>query len=199
MSTSDNIFPIFDRLVQRDEKERLLNQKGVVLWLTGLSGSGKSTIAIGLEQKLFAEGFLTQLLDGDNIRNGINNNLSFSDSDRKENIRRIAEISKLFLNCGVICINCFVSPTKEIRKTAKDIIGYDFIEVYINTSLEICEQRDVKGLYQQARAGKIKDFTGISSPFEAPEAADIEIKTENKSIEESVNELYTKIIDRIKK
>lgn len=198
MSKENHIHPIFDRIVQREAKEKMLKQKGIVLWLTGLSGSGKSTIAIGLEKKLFENGFLTQVLDGDNIRTGINNNLSFSDDDRIENIRRIAEVSKLFLNCGIICINCFVSPTKSIRQSAKNIIGEDFMEVFINTPIELCELRDVKGLYKLAREGKIKDFTGINAPFEAPENADIEIKTENKSIEESVQELYQKIIERIK-
>lgn len=199
MSVGNNIHPIFDRVIQKSEKENLLNQNGIVIWLTGLSGSGKSTIAIGLEQKLFNEGYLTQVLDGDNIRAGINSNLGFSDADRIENIRRIAEVSKLFLNCGIVCINCFVSPTIAIRKQAREIIGDGFIEVFINTPIEICEQRDVKGLYKKARAGEIKDFTGISSPFEAPQTAEIEIKTENKSITESVEELYKKVIGLIKK
>ena len=199
MSVGNNIHPIFDRVIQKSEKENLLKQNGIVIWLTGLSGSGKSTIAIGLEQKLFNEGFLTQVLDGDNIRAGINSNLGFSDDDRIENIRRIAEVSKLFLNCGIVCINCFVSPTIAIRKQAREIIGDGFIEVFINTPIEICEQRDVKGLYKKARAGEIKDFTGISSPFEAPQTAEIEIKTENKSITESVEELYKKVIGLIKK
>lgn len=199
MSVGNNIHPIFDRVIQKSEKENLLKQNGIVIWLTGLSGSGKSTIAIGLEQKLFNEGFLTQVLDGDNIRAGINSNLGFSDDDRIENIRRIAEVSKLFLNCGIVCINCFVSPTIAMRKQAREIIGDGFIEVFINTPIEICEQRDVKGLYKKARAGEIKDFTGISSPFEAPQTAEIEIKTENKSITESVEELYEKVIGLIKK
>lgn len=185
-----NIYSVFDELLPRSAKERLLNQKAKVLWLTGLSGSGKTTIAKHLEKELHKEGFLTQLLDGDNIRTGINNNLGFSEADRTENIRRIAEVSRLFLNCGVITINSFVSPTIAIRKQAKDIIGEeDFIEVFIDTPLEICEQRDVKGLYKKARAGEIKDFTGISSPFENPKNPDIIVKTENKSVEESAKEI----------
>lgn len=193
-----NIFSVFDEILDRSVKENLLNQKGIVVWMTGLSGSGKTTIAIALERLLNQKGFLTQILDGDNIRSGINNNLGFSDSDRTENIRRIAEISKLFLNCGIITINCFVSPTKEIRAQAKQIIGADdFIEVFINTPLEICEQRDVKGLYAKARKGEIKDFTGIDAPFEAPENSFIDIKTVNKSPEDSAKELYTNILSQI--
>ena len=151
----ENIHPIFDRLLQRIDKEDLLQQTAKVIWLTGLSGSGKSTIAQHLEKILHANGNLTMLLDGDNIRSGINNNLSFSDADRIENIRRIAEVSKLFLNCGIITINSFVSPTNEIRKMAKELIGEnDFLEIYINAPLEVCEARDVKGLYKKARADR---------------------------------------------
>jgi len=194
-----NIHPIFDRILTREEKENLLKQNSMVIWMTGLSGSGKSTIAIGLEKKLFERGILTQVLDGDNVRTGINKNLGFSEEDRTENIRRIAEVSKLFLNCGIVCINCFVSPTIEIRANAKKIIGNDFVEVYINTPIEECEKRDVKGLYKKARAGEIKDFTGINAPFEAPTHPDIEIKTVGKTIDESVNELLNLILQKIKK
>ena len=194
-----NIHPIFDQILSREEKENLLKQKGLVIWMTGLSGSGKSTIAIGLEKKLFEKGILTQVLDGDNVRTGINNNLAFSEEDRTENIRRIAEVSKLFLNCGIVCINCFVSPTIEIRSNAKKIIGNDFVEVFINTPIEECEKRDVKGLYKKARAGEIKDFTGINAPFEAPTNPDFEIKTVGKTIDESVNELLNHILQKIKK
>jgi len=196
----ENIHPIFDKILGRGEKESFLNQRSKVLWFTGLSGSGKSTIAEHLEKKLFNEGYFIQLLDGDNIRTGINKNLGFSIEDRNENIRRISEVSKLFLNAGVICLNSFVSPTIEIRNAAKEIIGEkDFIEVFINTPLEICEQRDVKGLYKKARAGEIKGFTGIDSPYEAPVNPDVEIKTENQSIEESVDQVYNKIIGHIQK
>lgn len=200
MKNQENIFPIFDQIVGRKEKEQLLNQTAKVIWMTGLSGSGKSTIAIALEKELVQKGFLTQVLDGDNIRTGINNNLGFSDADRTENIRRIAEVSKLFVNCGVITINCFVSPTNAIRNAAKEIIGKeDFVEVFIDTPIEICEQRDVKGLYKKARAGEIKDFTGINAPFEAPENATIVVKTANKTVEESVNTILEQILPLITK
>lgn len=200
MDNQKNIFPIFDQIIGRKDKEQLLNQTAKVIWMTGLSGSGKSTIAIALEKELAYKGFLTQVLDGDNIRTGINNNLGFSDADRTENIRRIAEVSKLFVNCGVITINCFVSPTNAIRNAAKEIIGReDFVEVFIDTPLEICEQRDVKGLYKKARAGEIKDFTGINAPFEAPENAAIIVKTANKTVEESVNTILEQILPLITK
>ena len=163
----NNIHPIFDKLLTRNDKEKYLNQKAKVFWFTGLSGSGKSTIAQGLEKLLFDKGFFNQVLDGDNTRTGINKNLGFSLEDRQENIRRIAEISRLFLDAGIICVNSFVSPTHEIRNLAKQIIGKeDFIEIYVNTPLHICEKRDVKGLYAKARSGQIKGFTGIDSPFE---------------------------------
>ena len=194
-----NIFTIFDDILQRKDKEELLNQKSKVIWMTGLSGSGKTTIAKAVERYLYSIGILNQLLDGDNIRVGISNNLSFSEKDRSENIRRIAEVSKLFLNCGVVTLNCFVSPTIKIRKIAKDIIGEEnFIEVYINASVETCENRDVKGLYKKARIGEIKDFTGISSPFEAPENPKLEINTSDLSIDESVQKVLDYILPKIK-
>lgn len=198
MSLQNNIHPIFGRLLSRDHKEQFLNQKSKVLWFTGLSGSGKSTIAIGLEKKLFQNGYFSQVLDGDNVRSGICNNLGFSLDDRSENIRRISEVSKLFCNSGIICINSFVSPTRDIRQTAKNIIGAEnFIEVFINTPLEVCESRDVKGLYKKARAGEIKGFTGIDSPYEYPLNPQIEILTENKSIEECVDECYRYLLKHI--
>ena len=194
----ENIHPIFDRLLNRYDKEEFLNQRAKVLWFTGLSGSGKSTIASALEKLLFSKGYFVQVLDGDNTRSGINNNLGFSIDDRKENIRRIAELSKLFLESGVICINSFVSPTRSIRNMAREIIGEDdFLEFFVNTPLEICEQRDVKGLYKKARAGLIKDFTGIDSPFEEPENAFLQIKTENQSIEESVQQAFDAVLRHI--
>ena len=194
-----NIFTVFDDILQRKDKEKLLNQKSKVIWMTGLSGSGKTTIATGVERYLHSQGILNQLLDGDNIRVGISNNLSFSEKDRAENIRRIAEVSKLFLNCGVVTLNCFVSPTIKIRKIAKDIIGEEnFIEVYINASVETCENRDVKGLYKKARIGEIKDFTGINSPFEAPENPKLEINTSELSIDESVQKVLDYILPKIK-
>ncbi|NND94736.1 MAG: adenylyl-sulfate kinase [Flavobacteriales bacterium] len=188
---SGNIFTIFDEILQKEDKELLLNQKAAVLWMTGLSGSGKTTIAKALERKLYADGFLCQLLDGDNIRAGICNNLGFSSEDRIENIRRISEVTSLFVNCGIVCINCFVSPTQEIRNSAREIIGKEhFHEIFVNTPIEVCETRDVKGLYKKARAGEIKDFTGISAPFEAPENPALNLKTEERTIEESAQELY---------
>lgn len=186
-----NIHPIFDHLLQRHDRERFLNQRSKVIWMTGLSGSGKSTIAQHLERTMYNNGFFAQVLDGDNIRSGINNNLGFSIEDRQENIRRIAEIARLYLNSGIITLNSFISPTKEIRDFARSIVGEeDFIEIYINTPLEICEQRDVKGLYQKARRGEIKEFSGIDSPYEAPENPALEIKTHEMSIEEAVEKAY---------
>jgi adenylylsulfate kinase len=194
MPTSDNIHPDFQGLLQRGEKELLLNQRAKVLWMTGLSGSGKTTLAQGLERIMHKEGYLTQILDGDNIRAGINNNLGFSDEDRTENIRRISEISKLFLGCGIITMNCFVSPTLAIRKQAKSIIGSDdFVEIYVSTPIEICEERDVKGLYAKARKGEIQDFTGVNAPFEAPVNADFEIDTSGSAIGESSKSLFAYI------
>jgi adenylylsulfate kinase len=196
--TSENIFPVFHKIIQRGDKEKRLSQKARVIWFTGLSGAGKTTLAKRLEEELFARNYLVQILDGDNIRSGINNNLSFSDEDRRENIRRIAEVSKLFLNCGIIAINSFISPTHDIRHLAMEVIGKDdFIEVYINAPLEVCEERDVKGLYAKARRGEIKDFTGIDSPFEVPEGADIEIHTDQLSIEESVQKLLEFLLPKI--
>ena len=194
-----NLFPIFDDILQREDKEELLNQNSKVIWMTGLSGSGKTTVAKGVERYLHSQGILNQLLDGDNIRVGISSNLTFSSEDRAENIRRISEISKLFLNCGIVTINCFVSPTIEIRNIAKEIIGAEnFIEVYINASVDTCEKRDVKGLYQKARKGEIKDFTGISAPFEAPKSPEIEINTAQLSIDESVQKVLDYILPIIK-
>jgi adenylylsulfate kinase len=193
-----NIFPVFHKTLQREDKEKRLRQKSRVIWFTGLSGAGKTTLAKRLEEELFARNYLVQILDGDNIRSGINSNLSFSDEDRTENIRRIAEVSKLFLNCGIIAINSFISPTRDIRHLAKNIIGEeDFIEVFINAPLEVCEQRDVKGLYAKARRGEIKDFTGISSSYENPAQADIEIRTDLMSIEECVDKLMAFLLPKI--
>ncbi len=190
----NHIHPIFDRLLTKADREQRLQQHSKVLWLTGLSGSGKSTIAEALERKLHNKGYFAQVLDGDNIRSGINSNLGFSPEDRQENIRRIAEIGKLYLNSGIITLNSFISPTVEIRNFAKEIIGVEnFIEIYINAPLEVCEQRDVKGLYQKARKGIIKGFTGIDSPYEPPTNPAIEIKTDQLSLEESVDQIFNYI------
>lgn len=200
MPVPAHIHPVFDRMLAREDKERLLGQRGCVIWMTGLSGSGKSTIALALERQLHAEGRFTTVLDGDNVRTGINNNLGFSEADRAENIRRIAEVAKLFAGQGVITICCFVSPTAAIREQARTIIGpADFIEVFVDTPLEVCEARDVKGLYAKARKGEVKDFTGISAPFEAPTAPDIILKTANSSEAATVDVLHRSIASRIKR
>ena len=189
-----NLHPITDQIIPRDEREVRLGQRGKVFWFTGLSGSGKSTLAIALERRLFDEGYHVVILDGDNIRTGINNNLSFTPEDRAENIRRIAEVAKLYLNNGIICIVSFISPTRDMRDMAKNIIGAsDFVETFIDTPLEICEARDVKGLYKKARAGEIMDFTGIHAPYEAPLNPEIHIKTENATIAESLEILIQKV------
>jgi len=195
----NHIHSVFDEIIPRSEKEVFLNQKSKVVWMTGLSGSGKTTLAKYLERKLIDNGYFSKLLDGDNVRTGLNAGLGFGEKDREENIRRISEVAKLFLDGGIICINSFVSPTNEVRNQAKSIIGEDdFVEVFINTPLEECEKRDVKGLYAKARAGEIPNFTGISAPFEAPSSPDIEIETQGKSIEESGDELYQKLLPLIK-
>ena len=193
-----NIHPIFDKILPRSGREAHLNQRSCALWFTGLSGSGKSTIAVALEHLLFAEGFFAQILDGDNIRSGINANLGFSPEDRYENIRRIAEVSKLYVQSGVITLNCFVSPTIEIREMARTIIGpEDFVEVFVNTPLHVCESRDVKGLYAKARRGEITQFTGIDAPYEPPVEPDVELLTENTSVGESVAEIMAYLRPRI--
>ena len=197
---NNNIYPIFDRMMTRSDKESLLGQHSLMVWFTGLSGSGKSTIAIALERELHQRGLLCRILDGDNIRSGINNNLGFSEADRVENIRRIAEVSKLFVDTGIITIAAFISPSNDIREMAADIIGRDdFVEVYVSTPIEECERRDVKGLYAKARRGEIKNFTGISAPFEAPEHPALTLDTLVLSLEESVHKLLELILPRIQK
>ena len=197
--TMNNIHPITERTISRAEKENRLGQQAKVFWFTGLSGSGKSTLAIALERKLFDLGYGVVLLDGDNIRSGINNNLTFTAEDRQENIRRIAEIAKLFLENGMICIVSFISPTREMRHKAKQIIGAeDFVEVYIDTPIEVCEARDVKGLYKKARAGEIRNFTGIDAPYEAPLHPEIHIQTKDASVMESMGLLQEGVLPLIK-
>jgi len=184
----------------REDKENYLNQNAKVIWITGLSGSGKSTLASGLERALAEEGFFTQVLDGDNIRTGINNNLGFTAEDRTENIRRIAEINKLFLNCGIITINAFISPTNEIRHMARKIIGEDdFIEIFVDASVETCMRRDPKGLYKKAVAGEIKNFTGISAPFDRPDDADVTINTDKLSIKEGIQKAFEYVLKKVRK
>jgi adenylylsulfate kinase len=195
---TDNIHPIFDHTLQQADKEKTLGQKGLVIWMVGLSGSGKSTLASGLENKLHDNGYHTMLLDGDNLRSGINSNLSFSDSDRLENIRRAAEIAKLFAGNGTVTICSLISPTKQIRELASSVIGSKYYEVFISCPLEVCESRDVKGLYAKARKGEIKNFTGIDAPFEEPIKPNLEIKTDRYSLEESLDVLFENILSKIK-
>ena len=197
--TKKNIYPVFNQILSKEEKEERLKQNAKCIWLTGLSGSGKTTIAIELERKLFDMGYFVQILDGDNIRSGISNNLDFSSSDRFENIRRISEVSKLFVNSGIITINCFVSPTEEMRSEARKIIGKDnFVGIFVNTDIEICEERDTKGLYKKARKGEIKNFTGISSKFERPDSTFFEIDA-TKNISETLNDLLKIVLPLIEK
>ena len=193
-----NIYSIKHKLLQKSDKEKLLGHKGIVLWMCGLSGSGKSTLATALEYELFDKKVHTKLLDGDNLRTGINNNLGFSDSDRTENIRRAAEISKLFVENGEVVICSLISPTKAIREMAKEIVGEEsFREVYVNASFDVCAQRDVKGLYKKALAGEIKNFTGLDSPFEAPEKPFLELNTGEKSFEECKELLLKTVLKEI--
>jgi adenylylsulfate kinase len=191
----NKVFPLFEKLVSREVKELKLGQHAKVIWFTGLPCSGKTTLALALEKSLFSKGYFCQVLDGDNVRCGINNNLGFSNADRLENIRRIAEISKLFLSAGVITINAFVSPTNEIRDLARGVIGdEDFIEIFLNPTLASCEKRDVKGMYKKARAGQIADFTGVNAPFEIPENPNLEIHTDMENIETSLQQILDTIL-----
>lgn len=191
----ENIYPIYEQMMSRADKERLLGQRGMMVWFTGLSGSGKSSVAMGVERELHKRGILCRILDGDNIRAGINSNLGFSAEDRRENIRRIAEIGKLFVQTGVVTLACFVSPTNDVRRLARSIIGSDdYREIFVSTPLQECERRDVKGLYARARRGEVKDFTGISAPFEIPENPAMEIDTSRLSLEESVNRVVEMIL-----
>lgn len=188
-----------DYHISRKERNRQNDHNSFVIWFTGLSGSGKSTVANQLEKELFRSGIRTYSLDGDNVRSGLNKGLTFSLEDRKENNRRIAEVAKLFMDAGMVTITAFISPLIEDREEAKKVIGQDnFIEIFVNTPLEICEERDVKGLYKKARAGEIKNFTGISSPYEAPEAPAIEIRTEEETVEESVERIIKVLMEKLK-
>lgn len=193
-----NLKPLSDNNSVKKIKEAFLHQRAVIVWMCGLSGSGKSTIANGLETELLNRKYFCQVLDGDKIRAGLNKDLGFSADDRKENLRRLAEVSKLFLDTGIIAINAFISPTIESRELAKAVAGSkNFIEVYINASLEVCEKRDTKGLYAKARKGLISDFTGISAVFEPPLSPDIEIRTDQLSVDESVTKLLNYILPKI--
>ncbi|MEH6765251.1 MAG: adenylyl-sulfate kinase [Aequorivita antarctica] len=183
---NDNIIP-HNFSITQEQRSDLKKHQPLLVWFTGLSGSGKSTIANALEIKLFEQGIHTYLLDGDNVRKGLNNNLSFSAEDRTENIRRIAEVANLMIDAGLVVLASFVSPYREDRENVKRIVGYEkFLEVFVNTPIEECERRDVKGLYEKARAGEIKNFTGVNAPYEAPMAPDVEIDTTMVSVEEAV-------------
>lgn len=190
---SNNVFEQ-DLSVSRQQREEIKNQKGMVLWFTGLSGSGKSTVAAALHKHLTQRGLHSYLLDGDNIRLGINKDLDFSEEGRRENIRRIAEIAKLFVDAGIIVLTAFISPFREDRQSAAQVIGNaDFKEVYVDCPLEVCEQRDVKGLYARARMGEIKQFTGIDSPYEPPLNPTITIETNNQTVEQCVNDIIKQL------
>ena len=196
--TQKHIYPVFDRMLSRTDKEELIGQRAVMVWFTGLSGSGKSTLAIALERELHRRGLFCRILDGDNIRSGINNNLGFSEEDRVENIRRIAEVARLFIDTGVITIAAFISPTNRLRQMAADIIGReDFLEIFVSTPLQTCEERDVKGLYAKARCGEITNFTGISAPFEAPEHPALTLDTSHLSVEEAVDRLLALVLPKV--
>jgi len=188
---TENLHPIADRLLKRSDRESITRQRSKVIWMCGLSGSGKSTLATALEKRLHAEGRLVYVLDGDNIRTGLNRGLGFSDEDRRENIRRIAEVSKLFVDAGVVAINSFITPNASLRAMARDIIGKEnLIEVYVQASFETCMKRDVKGLYAKAEQGLVPQFTGKDSEFEEPEDSDLVIDTEAQTIEESLDVLF---------
>jgi adenylylsulfate kinase len=194
----NNLYPIQTK-VDAEQRKQLLNQRPKLIWFTGLSGSGKSTLAVQLEAQLFAHGFKTYLLDGDNIRTGLNRDLSFSEEGRVENIRRIGEVSKLLVDAGLVVLSAFISPFEADRQQVRSIVGSEnYFEVFVDTPIEICEQRDVKGLYKKARAGKVKNFTGIDSPYEAPKRPDISIKTAEMTIDQSISVLLDKVLKQIK-
>jgi adenylylsulfate kinase len=183
--------------VTREERAKQKNQKPCILWFTGLSGSGKSTIANALEGKLFDMGYHSYLLDGDNVRHGLNKDLGFTDADRVENIRRIGEVAKLFVDAGLFVMTAFISPFRSDRDMVRKLVGEDeFIEVFVDTPLELCEQRDPKGLYKKARAGQIKNFTGLDSPYEPPLSPEITLKTAEQSVSEGVEYLISQLQQR---
>lgn len=185
-----------DTKIKRENREKVLKQKGVVLWFTGLSGSGKSTVASALEGRLYNMGYLTYLLDGDNLRYGLNSDLGFTSEDRTENIRRVSEVAKLFVDAGIITITTFISPFKEDRNSARKLLGEDFIEVYVDCPLDVCEKRDPKGIYRKAREGKIKNFTGIDSPYEKPDNPEITVKTFENTEEQCVDKIVKYLKER---
>jgi adenylylsulfate kinase len=194
----NNIYPIKTK-VSKEQREMLMKQHATLIWFTGLSGSGKSTLAVQLEAELHERGFKTYLLDGDNIRAGLNKDLTFTDEGRVENIRRIGEVSKLLLDTGIIVLSAFISPFKADREQVKNIVGAsNYVEVFVDAPIEVCEQRDVKGLYKKARAGEVRNFTGIDSPYEAPEKPDIHIPTHQLPIEQSIEKLLNTLLPKVK-
>ena len=198
MAAPENIHPTFGQLLGRESKETLLKQRGTVVWLYGLSGSGKRTLANALERRLHDEGISTQLLDGDNLRSGLNSDLGFSDKDRRENIRRVAEVAKLFASASVVTIAAFICPRAELRVLARDIIGAkDFFEVYLECSFETCEARDVKGLYAKAKAGGVEQFTGRDSAFEPGVLPDLTLNTNDLSEADAAQQLFDAVRPRV--
>lgn len=195
MGSNNITWHAFD--VRKKERQELHGHKSMILWFTGLSGSGKSTLCAAIEKRLHEQGMSTYILDGDNVRHGINENLGFSPEDRTENIRRIGEISKLFVDAGIITLTAFISPYRKDRNHVRELVSSnEFIEIYVKCSLKECERRDPKGLYQKARSGEIKDFTGISAPYEQPIHPEIIIDNENQLIEESVNQVINYLIEK---
>jgi adenylylsulfate kinase len=194
----DHLYPVFDKMLPREAKEELLGQSGAVIWMYGLSGSGKSTLAHLLERRLHEAGKLVKVLDGDNVRSGLNSNLGFSDEDRLENIRRVAEVAKLFAECGVVTLASFITPNNELRRLAREVIGdEDLLEVYVKASYETCAERDPKGLYAKVKAGEVKQFTGKDSSFEEPDQADLVVDTEALSEDESLALLLSAVTEKI--
>jgi len=193
------IYPIYNQMLSRADREKRLQQHARVIWLYGLSGSGKSTLTTALEHRLYEEGFVTTLLDGDNLRDGLNRGLGFSDADREENIRRVAEVSKLFVQSGVICLNSFITPKESLRQLARGILGEEnLLEIYIECSFETCRKRDVKGLYQRVEKGLVPNFTGKESAFEPPARPHLVLNTETTSLEDSLENLYEFVLGHIK-
>lgn len=190
-----NIHTEFHRFLTREDRERRLDQKGAVIWMTGLSGSGKSTIANEAERVLFNSGKMTTILDGDNLRSGLNQNLGFGDEDRLENVRRVAEVAKIFANQGIITFVSVITPKREMRDLARDLVGDDFVEVYIKASFETCADRDPKGLYAKAHSGQIKNFTGKDSGYEPPQQPDLELDTEKSTVQENAERLIEMVLE----
>lgn len=197
-SNLDHIYPVFDKMLPREAKEELLGQRGAVIWMYGLSGSGKSTLANLLERRLHEQGKMVKVLDGDNVRSGLNSNLGFSDEDRLENIRRVAEVAKLFADSGIVTVTSFITPNNELRDLAREVIGDDdLLEVYVKASFETCAERDPKGLYAKVKAGEVKQFTGKDSAFEEPSRPDLIIDTEALSEDDALEQLLSAVLEKI--